>query len=351
MSIRWFKRLSASSPSGEGMNTALLDAMKEAPGVARQSLLPNGSVLRPARIKDGVRIQALVNEHASKGLMLPRSLNQVYQSIREFTVVEHDGQLQGCGALQLAWDDLAEIRSLAVDPKWQGAGIGRAIVESLLAQAEELGVPRVFALTYQGGFFAKLGFRPIERSELPRKIWVDCIDCLKFPHCDEEAFIVDLPSRGGRPRQDGVRKALVADVPEMAEIINHHAANGRMLPRALSHLYRNLRDFWVFSEEEHVIACGALHVLWEDLGEIRAVAVAPERIGRGFGSAVVEALIAEGRALGLPRLFAFTYEKGFFSRFGFRVVDKESLPRKVWGECLDCPKFPNCDELAMVLDL
>lgn len=328
----------------------MAQAVKEVGGLQPRSLT-GGEVLRPARIADAPQIQRLVNRYASQGLMLPKSLNQVLQGIRDFLVVVRGREVQACGALHLLWSDLAEVRSLAVLEERQGNGLGREIVGALLQQASALGIPRVFALTYQRPFFERLGFRHIDRGDLPRKIWVDCIDCLKFPDCDEEGVIIELPTEGAEPRSDGLRKALVGDVDQIVAIVNGHAAQGRMLARSRSHVYQNLRDFTVFAEDGSVIACGALHVLWDDLAEVRAVAVAPERMGQGFGSAVVRGLLEDARGLGLPGIFAFTYERAFFEWLGFRVVDKESLPRKVWGECLDCPKFPDCDELAMALEL
>lgn len=313
--------------------------------------LSGGSVLRPARIADAAQIQQLINHYASKGLMLPKSLNQVLQYIRDFAVVEQDGQVLACGALHLLWSDLAEVRSLAVAEGNRGLGLGREVVQALLGQAALLGLPKVFALTYQRPFFEKLGFTYIDRTALPRKIWVDCIDCAKFPNCDEEGVIVDVPSGNAMQRSDGLRKALVGDVDQIIELVNWHASLGHMLARSRSHVYQNLRDFTIVCEDGVVIACGALHVLWDDLAEVRAVAVAPERIGQGFGSTVVRSLIEEGRTLGLPKIFAFTYERAFFERRGFQAVEKDELPRKVWGECLDCPKFPDCDEVAMELRL
>lgn len=135
---------------------------------------------------------ALVNDTAQKGLVLPKSLNQVYQNIRDFVVYEAEGQIIGCAALHVLWEDLAEVRSLVVDADSRRKGVGRQLVSLLMKQARELGVPRVFALTYQEDFFLSLGFKAIDKEELPRKIWADCIDCLKFPHCDEMAVILEL---------------------------------------------------------------------------------------------------------------------------------------------------------------
>ena len=151
------------------------------------------ATLRKARAPDVPQMVRLINHYADSGLMLPRSLNQVYRSLRDFTVAEApDSTIIGCGGLHITWGDLAEIRSLAVEEAHRGRGLGRGIVQSLLAEAPELGVKRVFALTYQVDFFVGMGFRTISKEALPRKIWVDCIDCPKFPQCDETALLLEL---------------------------------------------------------------------------------------------------------------------------------------------------------------
>jgi len=148
-----------------------------------------------------------------------------------------------------------------------------------------------------------------------------------------------------------IRKARVADVETMARIINERAELGELLPRSQHHIYQNLRDFVICEYNGRIVGTGAMHVLWADLGEIRALVVAGPWQGRGIGTAIVRALLEEARALGLEKVFAFTYRPGFFERLGFYMVDKETLPRKVWGECIHCVKFPNCDAVAMVCDL
>ena len=149
-------------------------------------------MLRKANVHDVPGITALINETAQKGLVLPKSLNQVYQNIRDFVIYEENGQIVGCGALHVLWEDLAEVRSLVVDENHRRKGIGGKVVAVLLEQARELGVPRVFALTYQKKFFKALGFQVVDKETLPHKIWADCIDCVKFPHCDETAVILEL---------------------------------------------------------------------------------------------------------------------------------------------------------------
>lgn len=148
-----------------------------------------------------------------------------------------------------------------------------------------------------------------------------------------------------------VRKATVRDVPTMARIINHWASQGIMLAKSHHQLYQYIRDYVVATHEDVVIGCGALHVVWEDLAEVRSMAVEEAWHGRGVGRQILAYLLNEARELGLPHVFALTYRQSFFARAGFYVVPHESLPHKIWGDCLNCPKFPNCDEIAMTRDI
>ncbi len=149
-------------------------------------------MIRHAKIQDARTIHQLLLEYAKDGQLLGRSLADIYENIRDFYVYEEAGQILGTGALAICWEDLAEVRSLAVATGQQGKGIGRQIVEICLEEAVDLGLKRVFALTYQPDFFKKLGFSDIEKSELPQKIWGDCLKCVKFPDCDEFALAIDL---------------------------------------------------------------------------------------------------------------------------------------------------------------
>ena len=136
---------------------------------------------------------------------------------------------------------------------------------------------------------------------------------------------------------------------QMHRIINLFADRGEMLPRSLSDIYENIRDYFIYRDDGKVIACAALHISWSELAEIKSVAVAEEYQGKGYGNALIKACLQEAKELGIPTVFCLTYRQGFFSRFGFTEVDKMELPQKVWSECYRCPKFPNCDEVAMIL--
>ncbi len=149
-------------------------------------------MIRHARIPDARNIHQLLLAFSREGQLLGRSLADIYDAIRDFYVFEENGEILGIGALAICWEDLAEIRSLAVADGQQGRGIGRQIVSTCLDEARELGLKRVFALTYQPGFFKRLGFVDIEKSELPQKVWGDCIKCVKFPDCDEHALAISL---------------------------------------------------------------------------------------------------------------------------------------------------------------
>ena len=118
--------------------------------------------------------------------------------------------------------------------------------------------------------------------------------------------------------------------------------------RAAGELYETLRDFFVIREGEQVVACAALHVCWADMAEVRSVAVAEGSQKQGLGDILVDACLQEARALGINDVFCFTYRPDFFKRYGFVDIDKMELPRKVWTDCLHCPKFPNCDEVALI---
>ncbi len=149
-------------------------------------------MIRRARIPDAREIHKLLLFYAQDGQLLGRSLADIYDAIRDFYVYEENGIILGVGALAICWEDLAEVRSLAVAEGQHGKGIGRKIVEACLEEARELEVRRVFALTYQPEFFKRLGFEDIEKSELPQKIWSACINCVKFPDCDELALAINI---------------------------------------------------------------------------------------------------------------------------------------------------------------
>ena len=148
-----------------------------------------------------------------------------------------------------------------------------------------------------------------------------------------------------------VEKARISDVTQMHELINYFADKGEMLARSLSEIYENIRDYFVVRQGERVIACASLHVMWSDLAEIKSVAVAEGSQGRGIGDQLVEACLKEAKELGMPTVFCLTYKPAFFERLGFSQLDKMELPRKVWGECYRCPKFPDCDEVALIYHL
>jgi amino-acid N-acetyltransferase len=124
-----------------------------------------------------------------------------------------------------------------------------------------------------------------------------------------------------------------------------------MLARPLSEIYENIRDYFVVREGERVIACAALHVNWSDLAEVRSVAVAEDSQRQGIGDRLIEACLSEAKELGIPTIFCLTYKSAFFERLGFTRIDKIELPHKVWSECYSCPKFPNCDEIALICRL
>jgi amino-acid N-acetyltransferase len=146
-----------------------------------------------------------------------------------------------------------------------------------------------------------------------------------------------------------VEKAKITDAAQMHKLINKFAAQGEMLPRALSEIYENIRDYFVVRKGDKIVACAALHVTWSDLAEIKSVAVSKGSQKKGIGAALVNKCIEEAKELGIPTVFCLTYKPGFFKKHGFKSVAKSKLPRKIWGECYTCPKFPDCDEVPLIL--
>jgi amino-acid N-acetyltransferase len=151
----------------------------------------------------------------------------------------------------------------------------------------------------------------------------------------------------------GIRKAKISDVKEIQKLIEQSAKKGEMLPRSLSELYDNLRDFYVYLNEEegNIIGTCAMHICWEDLAEIRSLVVREDFQRRGIGTKLIEACLSEAITLGLYRIFALTYKPNFFLKFGFKIVDKTLLPHKIWADCIKCVKFPECDEIAVLLEV
>jgi amino-acid N-acetyltransferase len=151
-------------------------------------------MIRKARVSDVKTIHQLLGSFSERGQILPRSLSELYDNVRDYSVYcSNDGEtIVGACAIHVCWEDLAEIRSLAVDREHAGKGVGRAMVESCLTEARELGVHRIFVLTYQKAFFEKVGFHLTDKADLPHKIWADCLKCVKFPDCDETAMLKEL---------------------------------------------------------------------------------------------------------------------------------------------------------------
>lgn len=148
-----------------------------------------------------------------------------------------------------------------------------------------------------------------------------------------------------------IRKATVSDVKKIQKLVNFYAKRERMLPRSLNELYENIRDFFVYCDGNNIYGCCALHVDWEDLAEIKSLAVASTKSGKGIGAKLLEQCLKDAKHLRVRKVFALTYVPGFFEKFGFNIVDKKELPHKIWSECIRCMYFPGCKEIAMVKEL
>lgn len=152
--------------------------------------MSNSFTTRPARVEDAPAIFELINEYAERNIMLHRSMESLYESLRDFIVAQDaDGRIIGCVALDIFWADLAEIKSLAAAPDARGQGVGYSLLAAAVGQAGRLGIGKLFALTYEQEFFARQGFDVIDRNDLPEKVWRECIACPKVDNCDEIAMM------------------------------------------------------------------------------------------------------------------------------------------------------------------
>jgi amino-acid N-acetyltransferase len=149
-----------------------------------------------------------------------------------------------------------------------------------------------------------------------------------------------------------IRKARIADVKEIHALINMHARNDLMIPRSLNEIYENLRDFWVYEDNNSIFGCCALHIVgWEDMAEVKCLSVKQAYQHKGIGTNLVKMCLDEAVALGVKKVFVLTYLPAFFQKLGFGDIDKAKLPHKIWAECCNCPKFPNCQETALIKEV
>ena len=148
-----------------------------------------------------------------------------------------------------------------------------------------------------------------------------------------------------------LRGAHINDVEQMNKLVNHFAQRDLMLARPLGELYENIRDYYVYVENGSIVGCAALHIFWKDLAEIKSIAVEEDYQKKGIGKQLIQKCLEEGKALGISRLFVLTYIPEFFERMGFKLIDKDLLPHKIWTECVKCYKFPDCGEVSLVIEI
>jgi amino-acid N-acetyltransferase len=148
-----------------------------------------------------------------------------------------------------------------------------------------------------------------------------------------------------------MRKAKIKDVKEIQKLVNYYAETGEMLPRALNQIYEELQNYYVFTVDNKVVGCCELFITWEDLAEIKALAISSKYQGKGYGKSLVKKCISTAKQLGVKKIFALTFKPTFFQKLGFKVISKEVLPHKIWFECVKCHLFPNCNEIPVMKEL
>ncbi len=148
-----------------------------------------------------------------------------------------------------------------------------------------------------------------------------------------------------------IRKAKLSDIKYIYKLILHFSKRGDVIPRPLAELYERVREFFVCEEKDLIVGAASLHIVWEDLAEIRSLVVSEEYQGRGIGAKLVEACLKEAKELEIPKVFVLTTSPEFFKKLGFREINKQDLPQKVWSDCIRCSKFPECDEVPLIKEI
>lgn len=181
----------------------------------------------------------------------------------------------------------------------------------------------------------------------------DCIDPPPEEVPDEKRVKIAYPDviNGHAEGHFPIRKARISDVENLLELVNGFAAQNLMLPRGPQYIFENIRDYAVIVDDGRIVACGSLHVLWNDMAEIRSMAIHPDYQKRGLGRRLADFLTEEAKQLRIKSIFTFTLSEDFFARLGFTRKLRDELPPKVWGECSRCPKYFKCDEVGMVLEI
>ena len=184
----------------------------------------------------------------------------------------------------------------------------------------------------------------------------DCIDPPPEEVPDEKRVKIAYPDviNGHAEGHFPIRKARISDVENLLELVNGFAAQNLMLPRGPQYIFENIRDYAVIVDDgrdSRIVACGSLHVLWNDMAEIRSMAIHPDYQKRGLGRRLADFLTEEAKQLRIKSIFTFTLSEDFFARLGFTRKLRDELPPKVWGECSRCPKYFKCDEVGMVLEI
>ncbi len=285
-----------------------------------------------------------------------RSGLDFYARIADFFLASSDRGAPTVGFLQILDAETAWLHIFEPD---QGSGLNGRLQRFLQLQidsASRLGLKQIVTDSLPGDFPEDLPIRKLDAEER-KKILQTMNEVTEFriEVRPEQIYAIRLPQSPAAPTQPLqeplVRDAVLQDAQGIWEIINHYALHGEMLPRSLPYIQRNIRNYSVVDWQGKVAGCAALQVVWNDLAEVASVGILEELHGRGIGRKLLDHVIQKAKRLKLPKLFALTRQVAFFERMGFRQIPKETLPPKIWKDCMHCTKFMGCDEVAVVLEI
>jgi len=312
-------------------------------------------MIRQATMNDIQYLLPFVNQYVQQQTDPFRSGLDFYARIPDFTLTTPNGFAPVIGVLRVLNSKYAWLHLFGLEEEVIKTKKFRDFIHFQIDNARKIGIQKIVTDTPLNDMLKEFGFCKIEDSERASVLeLLEAVTEFKISVNPQNLCLRDLGELEGAPRLKNellVRDATLADATEIWEIINYYALHGQMLPKSLTFIQQNIRNYSVVERDGTVAGCGALQVMWNDLAEVASLGMKEELRGLGMGQKLMSHIIHRARKLKLPKIFALTRQVNFFEKMGFHKIPKETLPPKIWKDCIHCKKFMGCDEVAMIREL
>ncbi len=312
-------------------------------------------MIRQATMNDIQYLLPFVNQYVQQQTDPFRSGLDFYARIPDFSLTTPNGFAPVIGVLRVLNNKYAWLHLFGLEDEVIKTKKFRDFIHFQIDNARKIGIQKIVTDAPLNDMLKDFGFCKIE--DLERAFVLELIETVtefKIAVNPQNLCLRDLgqPEKISHAENDPlVRDATLADTTAIWEIINHYALHGEMLPKSLTFIQQNIRNYTVVERDGIVSGCAALQVMWNDLAEVASVGIKEELRGLGMGQQLVSHIIDRAKRLQLPKIFALTRQVNFFQKMGFHKIPKETLPPKIWKDCMHCKKFMGCDEVAMIREL